>query len=97
MCLKVIDAPVLELEADDGEVEWLDNAPTLWSPQAPSESKMEWSRDLGTTTTVVGEIKADTSSPADAYLGTTSAGMLTNVDSIEEVDGVTGLGIVTKF
>ena len=95
--MEVIDAPILKLEAEEGDVQWLDDAPTLWSPEAPTESEMNWSRDMGSTTTVLGEIKADTSSPADAYLGTTSAGMLTNIDSVEEVDGVTGLGLVTKF
>ena len=99
MCFDIVDAPVLELDAEDGEVTWQGDAPRLWRAQAPATPQVRGFGEAATSGegTMIGEFRPDRASAADELLPTESSAMPRNFGDVEAVDGVTGLGFVSKF
>ena len=99
MCFDIVDAPVLELDAEDGEVTWQGDAPRLWRAKAPSSSQLRGFGEAATSGegTMIGEFRPNRASAADEFLPTESSAMPRNFSDVEAVDGVTGLGFVSKF
>ena len=99
MCFDIIDAPVLQLDAEDGEVRWEGDAPRLWRAQAPAQARIRGFGEAAETGegTMIGAFRPKRASAADAFLPTDSSAMPSNIGDVEAVDGVTGLGFVSKF
>ena len=100
LCVDAPTTPVVNLlplsEAPERDSAAFSVAPATYSGTAGIPSFTNPTA-LPNTVTVLGRMEQNSSSAADPLLGTVPASHLSNVGDLQQVDSVTGLGLVSTF